>query len=73
MESSGIQVGGQCHRCSLAGRFKLRVRNFLLSPQGWTGTGWVSDAELIKPLRTEPQHFTILLMLLWSISVTVNR
>lgn len=53
-ECSGIQVdeGKGCHCCIQAGRFKLWVRDFLLSPEGaegWTGTRSVSDAELIKP------------------------
>lgn len=46
----------------------LRETNFLLSPQGWTANGWMSDAELRKPLQAEALHFMILLMLLWSIS-----
>lgn len=37
-------------------------KNFL-----WTGSGWVSDAELMKPRRTEALHFTLLLALLWSV------
>lgn len=75
-ESSGIQVsrddviaaawqGDSSHGSGAS---------FSPSLQAWTGNGWVGDTALIKaPPRTEPLHFTVLLMLLRSISVTVSR
>lgn len=45
----GFEPGHDVIAAAGQGSFKLRVRNFLLYPRGWIGTGWVSDAELVNP------------------------